>query len=102
MEAKMREIFAALKMMNEEQDRIMDALKSQSKRSPKRSPEEEEPVDEKETVIGTLQNDEGGSMPWDTDDLETEGTGSSTEKEEVERAAPWDQHDGTDTSETSV
>lgn len=98
MEAKMREIFAALKMMNEEQDRIMEALKAQSKRSP----EEEQPDNEEETVIGTLQNDKDGSMPWDTDDLETEGTGSSTEKEEVERAAPWDLHDGTDTSETSV
>lgn len=94
----MREIFAALKMMDEDQDRIMEALKAQSKRSP----EEEQPGDEKETVIGTLQNDEDGSMPWDTDDLEKEGTGSPTEKEEEKRAAPWDQHDGTDTSETSV
>lgn len=105
----MREIFAALRLMDEDQGRIKrsenparfipvasySTLNSHLRRSSAELPDVE--GNEKDKAIGTLRNGQSGNMPWDMNDMHKEGTGSPTKKN---TGVSWDQHERINTKES--
>lgn len=106
----MREIFAALRMVDEDQDRIKrgedparfipmasyTTLNSHSTRSSAELPDVK--GNEKDKIIGTLRNGQSGNMLWGMNDIDKEGTGSPTKKR---RPVSWGQLDGINTKKAS-